>query len=123
MVATVYPIVMEKGSQFTLDLVWQDSSGNPINLTGYNAKFEVFQDPNYYTPVIKASTLTDGTANTTLTLGGAAGTISVVVDVGALALLTDGQRTIYGLTLLSSGGVYTRLFEGSVTLKPQIVEW
>lgn len=123
MASTLYPVVMEKGSQFTLNLVWQDSSGNPINLTGYNAKMEVFQDPNYYTPVIKASTLLDGTANTTLTLGGAAGTISVVIDVNALALLTDGQKTTYGLTLLSGGGVYTLLFEGPVTLRPLRVVW
>ena len=123
MSATIYPLVFEKGSQFTLDLIWQDSSGTPVNLTGYAAKMEVFQDPNYYTAVIKASSLGDGTANTTLTLGGSAGSISVIIDVGALALLTDGQRTTYGLTLLSGGGVYTRLFEGPVTLKPLVVEW
>lgn len=122
MSATIWPVVMEKGSQFTLDLNWQDSSGTPINLTGYNAKFEVFQDPNYYTPTVKASTLGDGTANTSLTLD-SSGNISVIVDVGALALLTDGQKTVYGLTMLSSGGIYTRLFEGPVTLKPMIVEW
>jgi len=123
MSATLYPIVLEKGSQFTLDLIWKDPSGNPYDLTGYNAKLEVFQDPNFYTPVIKASTLGDGTANTTLTLGGSAGTISAVLDVGALALLTNGLRTIYGLTLLSAGGIYTRLFEGPVAVRAQIVEW
>jgi hypothetical protein len=84
---------------------------------------EVFQDPNYYTPVIKASTLGDGTANTSIALGGTAGSISIIIDVGALALLTDGQKTIYGLTLLSSGGIYTRLFEGPVTLKPLSLVW
>lgn len=123
MSATLYPLLFEKGAQFTLDLIWKDPSGNPYNLTGYNAKMEVFQDPNYYTPVIKASTLGDGTANTSIALGGVAGSISIIIDVGALALLTDGQRTTYGLALLSSGGIYTRLFEGPVTLKPLSLVW
>ena len=123
MASSFFPLLFEKGSDFSLDLTWLPDNQTPADLTGFNAKFEVFQDPNYYTPVVIASTLGDGTTGTSLVLGGNTGTVAVTVGVTALALLTDDVRTVYSLTLESSGGQFTKLFGGIVALKPLTVEW
>ena len=32
---------VDQGATYTFDVVWNDSAGQPINLTGYSAKMQV----------------------------------------------------------------------------------
>lgn len=123
MAASYLPIVMEKGSTFTLNLLYQSPQLQNIDITGCNAEMQVFQEPNYYTPVITLNSAGGGTAGTSLILGGTAGTINISMTPAVVARLTDNLRTVYGLILESPTGQFTRLFEGPVSLKRLLTQW
>lgn len=113
MTAAQHDILIEQGATFTLNLVWKDSDGNPINITGYTARMQV-RRKHADTAVLLNFT----TENGAITLGGAAGTI----DVEALADITDGtvRAGVYDLELENGSGVVTRLIEGKVTVTPEV---
>lgn len=99
-------------------LTWQDTTGAPINLTGYTAQ------------MMTRANLTDAAPQTTwgtttgeIVLGGAAGTITFNVSAAAtLALPTAGQITtwFYDLVLTAPGGVADRVIQGVVVIYPGV---
>lgn len=114
MTAGRYDITIEQGATFRLNLVWKDSNGVAVNLTGYTARMQVRRA---YGDTVAQLDLT--TENGTITLGGAAGTIEVVVP----ATQTDdlvASKGVYDLELSSGSGEVTRLIEGKVTIKPEV---
>jgi hypothetical protein len=114
MAASTYDILIEQGATFQLNLVWKDSLGAPINLTGYTARMQVRQKYSDTTPLLDFTT-----ANGAITLGGTLGTIQVI----GLATLTDTltvKSGVYDLELVSGTGTVTRLIEGAVTITPQV---
>lgn len=114
MAAATHDILIEQGATFLLNLVWKDSLGAPINLTGYTARMQVRHKITDASPL-----LTFTTENGGITLGGVAGTIAVTGS----ATLTDAltvKSGVYDLELVSGTGVVTRLIEGSVTITPQV---
>lgn len=114
MVAEIYNIVIEQGATFQLNLTWKDADGNPINLTGYDARMQVRKRYTSTTPMLSFS-VTGGE----IVLGGAAGTIAIT---GA-ATVTDDITDKYGvwdLELISGGGIVYRLLEGSAEIRPEV---
>lgn len=114
MAAATHDILIEQGATFQLNLVWKDSLGAPINLTGYTARMQVRQKIADAAPLLSFTT-----ENGAITLGGTAGTIAIV----GLATLTDAltvKSGVYDLELVSGGGIVTRLIEGAVTISPQV---
>lgn len=114
MTAATHNIVIEQGATFRLNLLWKDSAGSPVNLTGYTARMQVrrrYNDPDIL--------LNFTTENGAIVLGGAAGTIQVT----GLATVTDdipAKPSVYDLELVSGSGFVTRLIEGSVTITPEV---
>lgn|SRR5574343_526082 len=114
MAASTYDILIEQGATFQLNLVWKDSGGTPINLTGYTARMQVRHKLADTSPLLDFTT-----ENGAITLGGVLGTISIL----GLATLTDAltvKSGVYDLELVSAGGIVTRLIEGGVTITPQV---
>lgn len=114
MAAATHDILIEQGATFQLNLVWKDSGGTPINLTGYTARMQVRQKIADTNPLLSFTT-----ENGAITLGGALGTIAIT----GLATLTDAltvKSGVYDLELVSPGGIVTRLIEGAVTITPQV---
>jgi hypothetical protein len=114
MAAETHNITIEQGATFRLNLVWKDSGGTPINLTGYTARMQVRRKHTSPDPPL----LTFTTENGAITLGGALGTIAIV----GLATLTDDvdiKSGVYDLELVS-GTEVTRLIEGAVTITPEV---
>jgi len=116
MSATTYDITIEKAATFTLSIIWKDSTGTLINLTGYTAHMQVRK--SYTTSEID---LNLSTSNGAIVLGGSAGTI-VVTATATLTLALTIKAGLYDLVLTSGGGVATRLLEGSVTISPEITQ-
>lgn len=114
MAAAQHNILIEQGATFQLDLVWKDSLGAPINLTGYTARMQVRYKLADAVPLLSFTT-----ENGAITLGGAAGTISVVGTATQTDALTV-KKGVYDLELVSAGGIVTRLIEGSVVITPQV---
>lgn len=107
-------ITIEQGATFTYNLIWKDSDGSPIDLTGYTARMQVRK--NYNT----SDTLLDlTTENGAITLGGSLGTIAVVGAADDTSAI-DARTGVYDLELVSAGGTVTRLIEGKVTINPEV---
>ena len=110
MPATRYDITIEQGATFSLVITWRNAAGALVDLTGYTAKMDIRQSVGG--TLIKA--LASGSG---ITLGGAAGTITLTISAtDTAAMTTDG---VYDLEL-TSAGVVTRLIEGKVWLSEQV---
>lgn len=117
-----YNIEIDQGSDFALSLTWNSSVG-PVNLTGYQAKFQVRQNINT-SPIITVQSFGSGyTPNTSILLGGVAGTITINLAASVTNTLTLPPGYQYGLLLMSPGGLYTRLVEGLVVVKEALFTW
>lgn len=107
-----WDFTLYEGSTFTRVLTWKDANKAAIPLTSYTAimKIRDFNDPT----IILARS--DGTSPTiTLTLGGVAGTITVVITSTVIAVLNfDIAKHDLEVTL---AGATTWLLEGTVTLE------
>lgn len=115
MPAAWYDIVMEEGSQFNLSFTWKDKTGAAINLTGYSARMQVRES------VEAASTLLSITSATEITLGGAAGTVVVVISAVVMAAL-DFKYGYYDLELLAAASEINavRVIEGKVKFTKEV---
>ena len=107
-------IVIEQGATFNPVLTYQDENASPIDLTGYTARMKI---KNARTDTSALEELT--TENGGITLGGAAGTIALLFTATATAAMT-WTSGVYDLELVSSGGVVTRLLQGTATVSPEV---
>ena len=112
--AASYPITIEQGATFQLNLLWKDGLNAPINLTGYTARMQVRRKRADVSPLLNLTTENGG-----ITLGGSAGTIAVVATATLTAAL-PAKSCLYDLELVSAAGVVTRLIEGSADVTPEV---
>jgi len=86
----------------------------PVDLSGYSSRLQVRQ--NYYS----TDTILDiATSSSAITLGGSAGTVSILVDADTTAEFPPGTW-LYDLEVESSGGVVDRLIEGNFVVTPEV---
>ena len=109
-----YNIVADQGATFTRTFTWNDSSGTPMNLTGYTARMQVRQRYVSTTPVLS---LTSSPA-AGITLGTTNGQIVVTASATVMAGISAGDYR-YDLELVS-GSVVTRLLMGSFSVKAEV---
>ena len=113
MTAGIYNFTIDQGAQYTTQIIWADSSGNPIDLTGYTAKMQLRL--KYGAPTA-ALTLTTGGGG--IVIDGPTGTINITAtDEQTLTL--EPTFYVYDLDLIS-GGVITRLIQGQITARPEV---
>jgi hypothetical protein len=99
-----YNLVCEQATTF--NFVFSINNNNtPLNLTGYTGVMTV-------RPFVGAATTTvvASTANGRMTLGGIAGTVTVLIDATTTGAIGSG-RYVYDL-VLTSGTTVTRYLEG-----------
>lgn len=109
-----YDIVLYQGTTFTEQLTWKDSSGDPVDLTGWTARMMARESVDAETAFITLTTENDGIA-----LGGAAGTITLSMtdaDTSALSIYSG----IYDLELISDSGDVFRLLQGNLTVSREV---
>jgi len=101
-----------RGDSFTHRLIWQDSTGTPIDLTGYSAKMDVV--PAKGSP----TTLLALTSPLGIVLGGVAGTIDIVVSSAQAKI--DVVSSVYDLEMTSPSptSAVTTLVQGAFTVTP-----
>ena len=115
--ADLYHIVIAQGDTYQLNITWSDSEGTPVNLTSYTARMDV------RTNVESSETLltSQGASPTiSLTLGGIAGTILLVISAANTAALLATSRGVYDLELVSNANVVTKILRGNVTVLPEV---
>lgn len=104
---------IDQGRDLVFSVIWKDSTGALVNLTGYSAAFAVAEDYGL-TPVISI------TQASGITLGGASGSVSVSVSA---ALTENLTKSVYvgELVLVSGSGVETSLLKGSIKCSSKVV--
>jgi len=107
-------IEVEAGATFDTTLTWKDKDGVPVDLTGYSAEMHIRDSVD---SDIILDTLT--TANTRLELGDALGTIRIIIpDSVSTAYTFSGA--VYDLEITSAVLTKRRLFEGSISVIPEV---
>lgn len=114
MSAGIYDIYIEQGATYNQPLVWKDSSGTAVNVTGYTARMQIRKTIDATTIIL---TLT--TENGRITVGGANGLITLLVSAADTAALTTFCG-VYDLEVISPAGVVTRLLEGQVEVSKEV---
>lgn len=102
-----------QGATFNVTLTWRDDADALINLTGYTARMDVRATLEESVPEI-----TLNTTNGRIVLGGAAGTIQLLVPATDTAAL-DAGNYVYDLELVT-GSTVTRLIEGAVVVDREV---
>jgi hypothetical protein len=110
--AGAYNFTIEQGATFNLLMTWRIDNV-PVNLTGYTARLQARID------VDETDTILSLTTGAGITLGGAAGTISLDQTATQTALLPKGEY-VYDLELQSSGGIVTRLLQGELNISAEV---
>jgi len=100
-------LVIAQGATFTGTFTWK-IDGSPVDVTGY-------------TGAAKIKDTYGGTllATFTVTLGGAAGTITCTLSATTTGALTAPATGVWDLEL-TSGSTVRRLLAGNVTITPQV---
>lgn len=123
MSAGVYNIVADQGATFAQTLTWKDAEGAAINLTGYTARMQV---RDKYSSAAAALSLT--TENGRIALGGAAGTIDLLVAAADMAALEvpnvpgtpPSKAFVYDLEMIAASGRVTKLLLGTFTVRREV---
>jgi hypothetical protein len=116
-IAGLYNITCQQGATFQRQITWTDSARDAYNLTGYTARMQVRDNVSSNTIIATLSTTAGNTG--TITLGGIAGTVDLLISATNTAALTAGQY-VYDLELVSGGGVVTRLLEGNFRVSAEV---
>ena len=126
MAAGKYSFIIEQGSTLNFEIQYKDSTGTPINLTGYSGKMQIrsdYADNNPTTYITLSSSLAnDGTglnfsgSNGTTPLS--SGSVAIVISAASSSLFTFDNAK-YDLEL-TNGNVVTRILEGNIKLNKEV---
>jgi hypothetical protein len=124
MAAGKYSFTIEQGATFQRELLYKDSSGNPIDLTNYSARMQIRPAPGSATLYItlSSSLSPDGTGLNLQGLSGtnplSSGSIGMTISAVSSSLLNFDEAS-YDLELYS-GSFVNRLLEGKVKLSKEV---
>jgi hypothetical protein len=107
-----YNFTIEQGATFNLLMTWKIDNV-AVNLTGYTARLQARID------VDETDTILSLTTGAGITLGGAAGTITLDQTATQTAVLPKGEY-VYDLELQTSGGTVTRLLQGELNISAEV---
>jgi predicted MFS family arabinose efflux permease len=113
MAAGTLDFTIEQGATFNLLLTWK-IDGTPVNITNWTARLAARVDVEDSEVILSLATSNGG-----ITLGGAAGTISLDQTATQTALLPGGTY-VYDLELISAVGAVTRLVQGELDISPEV---
>jgi len=106
--ATKANLVIDQGATWNSTVTLTDPDGNFIDLSSYTGTAQMRK---HYT----SSTATAFVVQ----LGGANGTITLSLTANTTANVVDG-RYLYDVELTDSSGTISRVFEGTVTVNPNV---
>lgn len=126
MAAGKYSFVIEQGSTVDFEIIYKDSSNNPVDLTGYSGKMMIrsnYADDNPTTYSILSSSLAaDGTG---LNFSGSNGSTpptsgSIGIYISAVSSSNFTFNTARYDLEITSGSIVTRLLEGQISLSQEV---
>ena len=125
MAAGNYTFTIEQGATTDFQIDWKDSSGNPVDLTSYQARMHIRSDYGSTGTLyakISSSLYTDGTGLNLLGSNSAqaltSGSIGVIISAASSSNFTFSEA-LYDLEMIS-GSYVTRLLQGKVRLSKEV---
>jgi hypothetical protein len=127
MAAGKYSFVIEQGATLSFELQYKDSTGTPIDLTGYHGRMQIRPTVESSTVIFQLTDTRDADG-TGLNFSGSngsmpttSGSIGVYISAYSSSLLSFGQA-VYDLEIYSGSAypVVTRLLEGQVNLSREV---
>ena len=124
MPAGIVQFIIDINADFDQELIWQDSSGNPINLTGYSAAMDIANvaEP----PVLPTQpqqiiyyTLSSEGEDPGITFAPTEGMIFLYIPASVTATFTF-LSAVYDLVLTAPGGEVLRLLQGPIRCSPGV---
>jgi hypothetical protein len=113
-ISGLYNITCDQGATLKRIITWTNQARTPYNLTGFTARMQVRSTASSTDVILELTT-----ANSRIVLGGAAGTVELIVAADVTTRLTPGLY-VYDLELVSGGGEVTRLIEGNFNVKAEV---
>ena len=113
MAAGKWNITIEQGATFDKLITITEPDGGLMNLTGFSARMHIRREVETASTIIE---LTD--ANGRIELGGALGTVRLLISAADTAAIDDDG--VYDLELVSGSGVVTRLLKGKARLDYEV---
>jgi len=110
--AVTYNTEIEQGADWFVNFQWKDSTGAPINVTGYTAALQIRTSPLAKTTVLS---LTNGSG---ITITAATGLFAIHATAAQTTAITNGTYS-YDMEI-NNGGIITRLVEGIIRVSPQV---
>jgi len=107
--AISYNLFIDQGATFSANVTVKDTTNSIRDLTGYTARSQMRR--SHYTSNSTAFTATIGTP--------ASGNVTLSLSDAATANLKPG-RHVYDIEIVSSANVVERIYEGIVTVYPEV---
>ena len=104
---------LDQGATFTQTLIYKDSEGELVDLTGYTARSKARASLESNVVIWN---LTNGNG---ITLGGATGEITLTLSAATTADYEPGAVYVYDLEIVN-GSTVTRLIQGQVTVNGEV---
>jgi len=82
MPAALWTITLEEGSDFDLQLLYEDNC-DPVDVTGYGAIFQIRNDPD------AAALVTASVANSQITIAGTTGQFDINIPAASVSAIRD----------------------------------
>ena len=110
-----YDLYVYQGATFEKTITWKDEFNALINLTGWKARMMMREMLDSISPFLTLTTENGG-----ITLGGASGTVSLLVSATATSAIAVKQG-VYDIELIAPDNVtVTRLLEGIVFVDREV---
>ena len=136
MAAGTYTFIIEQGSTVDFQIDYKDSSGNPVNLTDYQARMQIrpSKDSSDIICGLSSSLSADGSGldmtppSASTTLPQSSGSMRVFISAFSSSQFASGsnpswERASYDLEIRSGSGANTiinRILEGKVKLSREV---
>ena len=113
-----HDITIEQGATWRLQLTWQDSLGNPIDLTHYTARMQV-REAYVSSGTWLSLTSAEGGG---ITLGGTSGTIIITATATQTAAIPvrGNVQGVWDLELVQNNEPVVRLIAGAAFISPEV---
>lgn len=110
-----YDITITQGITYTKSFTYRDSNGDPIDLTPYTAQMQIRCSIGSTTLVQELTTENGG-----ITLGGALGTVALLISATDTAAM-DINQGVYRLNLIN-GAVTEEFLKGAVIFNKSVIK-
>lgn len=115
MAAGILHLTIEKGATYQKTLIWQDSTGTAIDLTGYTARMQIRENVKSDTTLVSLTSDPSGG----ITITELEGKIEIEIDADTTSAIIASYG-VYDLEMIDAEDKVTRLVKGNVSFDDEV---